>query len=71
MVFGLLQHFFGSPHLGQTIIHSITLLIVFTGLGYGIGSMTEGVIRQTVESNFRRSIEKSVNGAQPPRTDPK
>jgi len=71
MVFGLTQHFFGSPHLSQTIIHSIILLVVFSGLGYGIGNMTEELIRQSVEFNFRRKIEKSTGGNQSTPANPR
>ena len=65
MVFGLLQHFVGDTHISQTTIHAVILLLVFSALGYVIGSVAEELIRQSVESNFRRSVEKSTNSNPP------
>jgi len=71
MVFGLLEHFVGNSQVGQTEMHAVILLLVFSGLGYVIGSVAEELIRQTVEANFRRSVEKSTNGSLTQQKNPK
>ena len=57
-VFGMMRHFLNGGHVDQTIANSLGLLLVFAVLGYVIGATAEGLIRQSVEINFRNSIEK-------------
>ena len=37
---------------------AIGMLVVFTSLGFGLGWAAETVIRQSVEVNFRRAMQK-------------
>jgi len=71
MVFGLLEHFVGNSQVSQTAMHAVVLLLVFSPLGYVIGSVAEELIRQSVEANFRRSVDKSTSGGQPLQKNPK
>jgi hypothetical protein len=71
MVFGLLGHFGGNSHTSQTVIHAVVLLLIFSILGYVIGSVADELIRQSVEANFRRSVEKSTNSSAQQQKNPK
>ncbi|MCY2975589.1 MAG: hypothetical protein NTW52_13095 [Planctomycetota bacterium] len=71
MVFGLLEHFIGNSHVSHAAMHAVILLFVFSALGYVIGSVAEELIRQSVEANFRRSVEKATNGSQQQQKNPK
>ncbi len=71
MVFGLLEHFIGNLHVSHAAMHAVILLFVFSVLGYVIGSVAEELVRQSVEANFRRSVEKATNGGQQQQKNPK
>ena len=57
-VFGLMRHVLNGAHIDQAIASSLGFLLVFAVLGYVIGATAEGLIRQSVETNYRNSVEK-------------
>ncbi len=57
-VFGLLRHILVGGHIDQAIASSLGFLLLFAVLGFVIGATAEGLIRQSVETNYRNSVEK-------------
>ncbi len=57
-VFGLMRSILDGGQVDQAIASSLGFLLVFTALGFVIGSTVEGLIRQSVEANYRKSVEK-------------
>ncbi len=49
---------FGTETNG-TLRVAIGMLLAFAPLGYFLGWITDGLIRQSVEANFRRAVKKA------------
>ncbi len=43
----------------NTLIHALWMMLAFTVMGFVLGMVTEFLIRQTVEANFRQALKKS------------
>ena len=42
-----------------TLSHALVMLLVFAPVGYFLGWIADGLIRQSVEANFRRALKKA------------
>ncbi len=47
-----------SHSADETLLRAVGLMLAFAPLGYILGSITEGIVRQSVEMNFRRAVQK-------------
>jgi|688.fasta_scaffold1433187_1 hypothetical protein len=57
MIFGLFKNILLGRSLSSGITDSLSLLAVFALLGWLVGALTEALIRQSLEVDFRRKIE--------------
>lgn len=54
-----LLHAAGGAAIGPRAVgDALVIALVFAAIGYAIGWMAERLIRQTVEAEFRRSVEQ-------------
>jgi hypothetical protein len=56
--FGMMRHTLNGDRLDQALASSLGFLICFLVVGMIIGSIVEELVRQSVEANFRNSVEK-------------
>lgn len=57
MITAFLQSILAGNPMSVGILNALTLLMIFAPLGLAIGALTESVIRQSLEANFRQRIE--------------
>lgn len=41
------------------LLRAVTMMLAFAPLGFVLGWVTETLVRQSVEANFRRAVEKA------------
>jgi hypothetical protein len=58
MSFDLFKHVLAGQSFGQGLWHAVGCLIGFSIVGWFLGSLTESLIRQSMEANFREKVEK-------------
>ncbi|MDZ4851795.1 MAG: hypothetical protein SGI77_21105 [Pirellulaceae bacterium] len=56
--FVLMRNILSGGHIEQALMSSLGFLLIFSVVGFVIGSVVETMIRQSVEANFRHTVEK-------------
>jgi hypothetical protein len=57
-VFGLAKNLLDGNRAEPTLLNAVGLLVIFSVLGWVVGGIAEDLVRQSVESNYRNSIEE-------------
>ncbi len=50
----------------EAISQTLVLTVVFVAIGFVVGAIADGLIRQSVESNFRRAVAKMRSATEEP-----
>jgi hypothetical protein len=57
LIFGLAKTILDDGSFASGVATGLTLLFIFAVAGFLIGGLTESLIRQSLEVNFRRRVE--------------